>query len=173
VTGGAHAAGRGPGALARLNAALHRATCIASVALLAAIFAIMILQIGFRYLLNAPLVWTEEAARYLYIWACYLGAAVALRRGNHIVIALVLDRLPRRLGNAVALGTQALALLFLGAVVVLGADLVARTHTVEAITLPIPWSAIYAAAPAGAALMLLQTLETMGRTLRDLRGARP
>ena len=67
--------------LARLNAALHRATCAASVALLAAIFAIMVLQIAFRYVLNAPLVWTEEAARYLYIWACYLGAAVALRRG--------------------------------------------------------------------------------------------
>jgi hypothetical protein len=55
--------------LARLNAGLHRATCAASVALLAAIFAIMVLQIAFRYVLNAPLVWTEEAARYLYIWA--------------------------------------------------------------------------------------------------------
>ncbi len=133
----------------------------------------MILQIAFRYVLNAPLVWTEEAARYLYIWACYLGAAVALRRGNHIAITLVLERLPRRLGGAVALGSQALALLFLGALIVLGVQLMARTHTIEAITLPIPWSVIYAAAPVGAALMLLQTLETMGRAVRELRGARP
>jgi TRAP-type C4-dicarboxylate transport system permease small subunit len=49
----------------------------------------------------------------------------------------------------------------------------ARTHTIEAITLPIPWSAIYAAAPVGATIMLLQTLETMGGTLRALRGVRP
>lgn len=159
--------------LTRLNAALHRATCAASVALLAAIFVIMVLQIAFRYVLNAPLVWTEEAARYLYIWACYLGAAVALRRGNHIVIALVLERLPPRLGGVVALGTQALALLFLGAVAVLGVELMARTHTIQAITLPIPWSVIYAAAPIGATLMFLQTLETMGWTLAELRGARP
>ena len=167
------AAGQGPRALARLNAGLHRATCVAAVALLAAIFVIMILQIAFRYVLNAPLVWTEEAARYLYIWACYLGAAVALRRGNHIAITLVLERLPRRLGGAVALGSQALALVFLGALIVLGVQLMARTHTIEAITLPIPWSVIYAAAPVGAALMLLQTLETIGQAVRDLRGVRP
>lgn len=159
--------------LTRLNAALHRAACGASIALLAAIFVILILQITFRYLLNAPLVWTEELARYLYIWACYLGAAVALRRGNHIVIALVHERLPRRLGGLVTLGTQALALLFLGAVAVLGVQLMARTHTIEAITLPIPWSAIYAAAPVGATIMLLQTLEQMGRALTAIRQARP
>ena len=76
--------------LTRLNAALHRATCVAAIGLLAAIFVILILQIAFRYVLNAPLVWPEEAARYLYIWVCYLGAAVALRRGSHIVILLAL-----------------------------------------------------------------------------------
>jgi TRAP-type C4-dicarboxylate transport system permease small subunit len=159
--------------LTRLNAALHRATCVTSVALLAAIFVIMVLQIVFRYVLNTPLVWTEEAARYLYIWACYLGAAVALRRGNHIAITLAVERLPPRLGGAVALGTQALALLFLGALAALGVQLMARTHTIEAITLPIPWSVIYAAAPVGATLMFLQTLETMGRAARALRGVRP
>jgi TRAP-type C4-dicarboxylate transport system permease small subunit len=132
----------------------------------------MLLQITFRYVLNAPLVWTEELARYLYVWACYLGAAVALRRGNHIMIALVSERLPPRLGGAVALATQGLGLLFFGALTVLGIQLMERTHTIEAITLPIPWSAIYAAAPIGAAVMFLQTLETMGGTLRALRGAR-
>jgi len=159
--------------LTRLNAALHRGACAASIALLAAIFVILILQIAFRYVLNAPLVWTEELARYLYIWACYLGAAVALRRGNHIVIGLVRERLPPRLGGLVTLGAQTLALLFLGAVAVLGVQLMARTHTIEAITLPIPWSVIYAAAPVGATLMLLQTLEEMGRALAELRGAPP
>ena len=161
------------GGLSRLNAALDRVTCGACVALLGAIFVIMILQIAFRYVLNAPLVWTEELARYLYIWACYLGAAVALRRGNHIVIALVHERLPTRLAIAVTLGTQALALFVLSQLVVQGVRLAVRTHTILAITLPIPWSAIYAAAPVAAALMILQTLETVGRTLAGpLREAR-
>jgi len=158
--------------LTRLNAALHRATCAASVALLAAIFVIMLLQIAFRYVLNAPLVWTEEAARYLYIWACYLGAAVALRRGNHIVITLALERLPARLGALVTLGSQALALAFFAALAVEGVRLMARTHTVLAITLPIPWSVIYAAAPIAGTLMFLQTLEALSGALARVRGCR-
>ena len=149
----------------RLNATLDRSNCVACIGLFGAIFVIMLLQIAFRYLLNSPLVWTEELARYLYIWACYLGAAVALRRGNHIVIALVRERLPARLATAVMLGTQALALFFLGGLAWQGVRLAVRAHTVLAITLPIPWSAIYAAASVSAVLMILETLEGIGRTL--------
>ena len=159
--------------LGRLNTALDRATCAACVLLLGVIFGIMLLQIAFRYLLNAPLVWTEELARYLYIWACYLGAVVALRRGNHIVIGLVQDRLPPRLRRAVVLGTQGLALGFLGMLAVQGVRLALRTHTVIAITLPIPWSAIYAAAPVSAILMIFQTLESVGDTLAAPAGLPP
>jgi TRAP-type C4-dicarboxylate transport system permease small subunit len=188
AAGGPGAGGRGPGAagapgrperslaplaaLGRVNALLDRATRGACVAILAAIFAIMLLQIAFRYALNAPLVWTEELARYLYIWACYLGAAVALRRGTHIAITLLPARLPPRLAAAVLLGTQGLGLGFLLGLAVLGVQLMARTHTVLAITLPIPWSAIYAAAPVAAGLMSLQTLEAMGRTLAAARDPR-
>jgi TRAP-type C4-dicarboxylate transport system permease small subunit len=64
-----------------------------------AILVTMVLQVTFRYVLNAPLVWTEELARILYIWACYLGAPVALRRGNHVTIVFVSERLPRPLGR--------------------------------------------------------------------------
>jgi TRAP-type C4-dicarboxylate transport system permease small subunit len=62
---------------------------------------------------------------------------------------------------------------FFGALAVLGVQLMERTHTIEAITVPVPWSVIYAAAPVGATLMFLQTLEGIGGTLRALRGVRP
>ncbi len=146
--------------LRRLTAGLDRVTCGLCVGLFGTIFVTMIAQILFRYVLNSPLVWTEELARYLYVWACWLGAAVALRRGSHIVVGLVADRLPPRLARAVALGGQALALVFLAQLAIQGVRLALRTHTVLAITLPIPWSAIYAAAPVAAALMILQTLES-------------
>jgi TRAP-type C4-dicarboxylate transport system permease small subunit len=155
------------GLLCRLNAALDRVNCLACVGIFAAILVIMILQIGFRYVLDAPLTWTEELARYLYVWACYLGAAVALRRRSHIAITLVADRLPPGPARATLLGTQALGLLFLLTLVIQGGQLMAKTHDVLAITLPIPWSAIYLAAPVGGALMALQTIETAWQALRE------
>jgi TRAP-type C4-dicarboxylate transport system permease small subunit len=147
--------------LAGLTAVLDWLTCRACIALFAAILVVMVLQVVFRYVLNAPLTWTEELARYLYIWACWLGAPVALRRGNHIAIAFVSDRLPPGLERLVALVTQVAALVFLIQLTIQGGILMAKSHTVEAITLPIPWSAIYIAAPISAVLMILETIRAM------------
>ena len=154
------AAGHGlPAApLARLAGALDRWTCALCVALFAAILVVMILQVAFRYVLNSPLTWTEELARILYIWACYLGAPVALRRGNHVTIVFVAERLPTAVARLVGLGIQGISLVFFLVLAILGAILAAKSHSVEAITLPIPWSLIYAAAPLSAALMILQSL---------------
>jgi TRAP-type C4-dicarboxylate transport system permease small subunit len=104
------------------------------------------------------LVWTEELARILYIWACYLGAPVATRRGNHVTITFVLERLPRSLSHIVGLGIQAVSLLFFLQLAILGAVLAVKSHSVEAITLPIPWSLIYLAVPVSGVLMILQTI---------------
>ena len=37
-----------------------------------------------RYLLHAPLVWSDELASILFLWLAMLGAVVALRRGEHM-----------------------------------------------------------------------------------------
>jgi TRAP-type C4-dicarboxylate transport system permease small subunit len=144
-----------------LTARLDRLACWTCVVLFVAILLVMMLQVAFRYVLNAPLTWTEELARYLYIWACWLGAPVALRRGNHIAIAFVGDRIPRGVGRIIALVTQAGALVFLAQLTVQGSILMVKSHSVEAITLPIPWSAIYVAAPISAVLMILETVRAM------------
>ena len=148
-------------ALQRLTAALDRSVCWACIALFAAIFVIMVLQVICRYLLGSPLVWSEELARYLYIWACYLGAPVAMRRGSHIAITLFVDWLPAGAVRAISLFWHVVALVFLAALAILGALLTVRSHTLIAITVPIPWSFIYVAVPVSAVLMMLQTVEAV------------
>ncbi len=150
---------------AGLTATLDRVVCGGCVALFMAILVTMVLQITFRYVLATPLTWTEELARYLYIWACWLGAPVALRRGSHVVIAVVLDRLPSRIARVVSLTTQTVAIVFLVQLAVQGTILTLKSHTVEAITLPIPWSAIYMAAPISAVLMILNIVEAAWMTV--------
>jgi TRAP-type C4-dicarboxylate transport system permease small subunit len=151
--------------LAGVTALLDRIVCGICVALFAAILITMVLQVAFRYVLATPLTWTEELARYLYIWACWLGAPVAMRRGNHIVIAFVQERLPRRLARVVGLVTQAAALVFLVQLLIQGTILAVKSHSVDAITVPIPWSVIYVAAPISALLMILLTVEAMRTSL--------
>jgi TRAP-type transport system small permease protein len=152
--------------LARLTAALDRWTCAVCVALFVAILVVMVFQVTFRYALNAPLTWTEELARYLFIWACFLGAPVAMRRGNHVTIAFVSGRLSRGASRVVGAAILGMSLVFFLQLAIQGAILTVRSHTVEAITLPIPWSLIYLAVPLSAVLMILQTVEVGWKALR-------
>jgi TRAP-type C4-dicarboxylate transport system permease small subunit len=161
----AHSAKGVAAALRRLTASSDWLLCKVCIALFMAILVTMILQIFFRYIFNAPLTWTEELARYLYIWACWCGAPVAMRRGNHVVITVLVERLPRRVAQVIAFFTHAIALFFLVQLAFQGTHLAMRSHTVEAITLPIPWSMIYIAAPISAFMMILETMEAIWRTL--------
>lgn len=160
-----HSAQGAAAVLRRLTASADWLLCKLCIALFMAILVTMMLQIFFRYIFNAPLTWTEELARYLYIWACWCGAPVAMRRGNHVVITVLAERLPRRVAQVLALFTHAIALFFLLQLTFQGTHLAIRSHTVEAITLPIPWSMIYIAAPISAFVMILETMEAIWKTL--------
>ena len=60
------------------------------IALQAAILSVIVLlQVIFRYVLNNPLAWTEEMARFLLIWIVLLGAAVGIKRKSHFSLDIV------------------------------------------------------------------------------------
>lgn len=50
-------------------------------------------QVVGRYVLNASPSWSEELARFAFIWSSALGAAVALDCGGHAVITVLSDHL--------------------------------------------------------------------------------
>ncbi len=62
-----------------------------------AIFVIITMAVFMRYVLGTSFSWTEEVPRYLLIWISFLGAAVAVQRGEHIAFDLLYNRLPPRL----------------------------------------------------------------------------
>lgn len=59
-------------------------------------FLVVLLQIGGRYLMKNPFIWTEELARSLYVWLIFLGSATLLKEYEHISI----DFIPRKLSAA-------------------------------------------------------------------------
>lgn len=55
---------------------------------------LVFVQIIMRYIFNNSLSWSEELARYIFIWQIWLGVSFAQRSGSHIKISLLTDRLP-------------------------------------------------------------------------------
>ena len=46
-----------------------------------------------RYVFNAPLTWSDELASILFLWLAMLGAVIALRRGEHMRLTTLVNRL--------------------------------------------------------------------------------
>lgn len=53
---------------------------IITVPLMAALLAVLTWQIGTRWLLNDPSLWSEELARLLFMYMCLVGCAIAIKR---------------------------------------------------------------------------------------------
>ena len=84
--------------------------------LLAASVAILVipvsLQIFSRYTALIPsYIWTEEMARFFFIWSIMIGAMVGIREGTHFVVDLW-PPLPARAQAALRLVASAFVLLF-------------------------------------------------------------
>lgn len=67
--------------LSRINAIVTRACCAVAGVCLGAMTLVVLLQVFCRYVLNAPLSWPEEAARFLMVWMTFLVAPFAYREG--------------------------------------------------------------------------------------------
>lgn len=73
----------------RVNAVTEAALFVTLVAMVA----VTVAQVIFRFFFEA-LTWSEEMACFLLVLASLLGAAVAFKRGSHISVTFLLDKLP-------------------------------------------------------------------------------
>jgi C4-dicarboxylate transporter, DctM subunit len=70
---------------------------MAAGSLLAAESALVLTGVVFRYVLNSPLYWAEEAARLLLIWLSFAGAALAFQRNQHLSMDILMRLVPETL----------------------------------------------------------------------------
>lgn len=145
--------------------------------LLAASVAILVfpvsLQIFSRYTDLIPsYIWTEEMARFFFIWSIMLGAMVGIREGTHFVVDLWPDMNPRAQA-AVRLVSAVFVLVFAAAFLWWGIDFTrfAVNRISELAELPL-W-VIHVAWPLAGATWILFLGEQMWNDLRLLAGAAP
>lgn len=59
------------------------------IALVIILVFLLSIQVLFRYVFAYPLGWTEELARYAYIWMIFVGAVLATREREHVRVELI------------------------------------------------------------------------------------
>lgn len=114
------------------------------------------LQILSRYVLGISLPWADELARHCLMWLVFIGMVIALVRGHHVTVDVLLDWYGVRARLwALTFIDLAGALLF-GVLLYGGVLLMQMTATQSTSGMGIPKPFVYAALPLGAALMLIE-----------------
>jgi TRAP-type C4-dicarboxylate transport system permease small subunit len=134
--------------------------------LMAALVVDVFLGVFSRYVMHATFQWYDEVARLCFVWMVFLGAAVAVRRGAHFRLHLLIDRFGPRLRRVTDLGVALVVLLF-GVVLVAGGVAmypVARRQVSDSLELSMLW--FHGALPVGGALMILFSLPHLWRLVR-------
>lgn len=115
-------------------------------------------QVWYRFVLNNPLAWSEEVARYLFVWISFLGSAVGVRMNVHLGIDLIDKALSPRARKVMTVVVNLLIQIFLLVVIFWGIKILKVVQFQKSASMGIPMTYPYLAVPVGSAFMLLNSL---------------
>jgi TRAP-type C4-dicarboxylate transport system permease small subunit len=136
--------------------------------LAAGLLVCVVLQVFYRYVLEDSLVWSDELARFCFVWSSLLAASVVVGRGDHFTIPILVDLLPARLRAATERLCLLLFIAFTVIIIVYGAQWSWRMRNAVSPVLQVPQGLVYAILPLAAFHMLLHLIAR----LRGLLGRR-
>ncbi len=137
-----------------------------------ALFGLMVAMIFFTTLqvitrvFFTALSWSEEITCFLLVYASLVGAAVAFKRGSHIAVTFIVQRLPAGGQKAMTILVHLLGILFFAVIAYYGVLLMkAESHqTSPAMMIPMVW--VYMIFPVLGAVIILHLLAAIGQTLK-------
>ncbi|MCR9110289.1 MAG: TRAP transporter small permease [Rhodobacteraceae bacterium] len=118
-------------------------------------------QVVFRYVIAAPLPWSEELARYCFVWIVFLGGAVGLSKGIHLGVDLVVNLLPETARRVMDGLTTALIAIFAGTMIYASLPVLSMNMFQRSPALGVQMTWIYMAIPVSMGLIVLICVERL------------
>lgn len=146
---------------------LLSALCQAISALaIVAMFALVCLQVAYRYILNVPLGWTQELSVFSLILSVMFGMAAAFWHGEHFHVSLLRDNLPPMVAKAVRFTGRIVTIIFLLVVMWQSYALSLRAMRQVSPTtgIPIGYIQMFLVGGSAAALIFMLARTLLGRT---------
>ena len=155
-----------------LKRGLDRSLDILMIVLVVAITVLVLLQIIQRYVPIISIPWTEEMSRYLFVYLTFIGSSLLIKEKGHIVVDVLMERVPRRPRFVVYVLVELVVLAFLY-IFISGMQQLTLAST-EAVAASMQWfrlSYLYAGVWLGGILMFLYTTIELAKGIRRI--ARP
>lgn len=125
-------------------------------------------QVIMRYIFGSSLSWSEELARFIFLWVSWIGASYAVKERTHFRVEMFANLLHGKNRRYFELFILLIWFVFALIMAYLGTELVLflmETGQISA-AMEIPMSWVYASVPAGCALMALRLVFEIQKILR-------
>jgi TRAP-type C4-dicarboxylate transport system permease small subunit len=129
---------------------------------------LVFLQVLFRYLLKAPLDWSEEMSTFAFAWMALLGASIGLRNDEHPRLDIFLKCFPGKLQKTAQLVINLSILFMLLVLLIYGTKLMMAMRMQSTAALGYSVAFVYAVLPFSAAIMIVHVLAQTFELLRNL-----
>lgn len=140
-------------------------------ALLMVMVVVVFLQVFMRYVMDNSLSWSEELARYCFIWLIYVGISYGVKRRRHISVDALLLLFKGKAKLYISMLANILFLVFCVFVVYyasgIASQLLAYGQTTPA--LKIPTGIVYAAPPVGLGLAGIRLIQNIIIDIKRIR----
>jgi len=130
---------------------------------------IVFFEVLMRYVFRAPLITSVELARLGFVWSCFLGAALGVKRGSHIRFLFFLEKCGPRGGALLQLGGSLLCAAFFAFMVLQGVEMTQRVYETYFPALGFSQLWLYLPLPLSTGIMLVHGLAFVAADLAALR----
>lgn len=138
------------------------------IALLAVTSIIVFAQVIMRFVFQNSLTWSEELARYLFIWMIYIGVSYGIRNHSHLKVD-ALDALFGPRGRLITdIIVQLLLLAFIATMTWFGWNIVLRATRLSA-AMSMPMRYVYLAPVVGFALSIIRLIQNLIAMFKALK----
>ena len=155
--------GHRPFALRRLHLTLAEAIVLVTYV---AVVLLTSLQVFSRYVFGNSLPWTEEMARYCFMWLIYVGMVLALNRGTHASVDILSARCSGKAKIMVLLAVHTIAVALFAVLLLQGLLLFNMVKGQASPAMRISMMIPYASLPFGSLLMIIEEFFLIAGILR-------
>jgi len=119
------------------------------------------LQVVFRYGLGKSLDFSEELARYTFIWSVFFGSVICFRHGSHAAIKIFVNMMSATIRKAALIIANLMCLAFFVVIVVQGWVIMVEAAGQSTASLGVSMAFAYASLPVGGVLLVIYSLENL------------
>jgi len=138
-----------------------------AVVAMSAMLLIIFLQVIFRYVFQHSLTFSEELARYLFVYVVFFGTAVVAKENGHIVMGVLTQKLKGKAAKYTQIIAYVCTLLFVTILFYQGIRMMVLTsyHLSPALRIAMPY--VYFAIPAASFIMICNLIILIFDTLHS------